>query len=184
MKLEVDLGYCRRSGNLVKESCHLRDATVVVPGCAAVEFLIELGAAHVFPGLAVFWEHRGMSGGICTLFCKLFAQICSPFVKFFKVQLGKSFLIGVIILSEDNSKCLLLDHFNFRILFLGQATVKHRGSKLKNSADSSLVNNTELVSCSTQVLEPDKDPEIFGGAPGDVGDMCRPAEVTGEGNPK
>ena len=74
MKLEVDLGFCRRSGNLVKESCHVRDATIVVPGCAAVEFLIELGAAHVCPGLDVFWEHRGMSGEICTLFSELFGD--------------------------------------------------------------------------------------------------------------
>ena len=72
MKLEVDLGYCRRSGNLVKESCHVRDATVVVPGCAAVEFLIELGAAHVCPGLVIFGEHRSMSGGLCALLSKLF----------------------------------------------------------------------------------------------------------------
>ena len=72
MKLEVGSGYCRESGNLVKESCHVRDAAVVVPGCAAVEFLIKLGAAHVCPGLVIFGEHRSMSGGLCALFSKLF----------------------------------------------------------------------------------------------------------------
>ena len=62
--------------------------------------------------------------------------------------------------------------------------MEHGGSKLKDSADSSLVNNAELVSGSAQVLESDKNPQVLGGAPGDVGDVFRPAEVTGEGNPK
>ena len=60
--------------------------------------------------------------------------------------------------------------------------MKHGGSKLKDSADSSLVNNAELVSGSAQVSELDKNPQILGGAPGDAGDVCRPAEVTGDGD--
>ena len=64
-------------------------------------------------------------------------------------------------------------------LVLCKAAVEDWWCKLEDGSDSGLIDSAELLNGGTQILKPDKDPEVLGCSSGDIKDMVWPAEVAG-----